>query len=154
MEDCKACKWIAKEDEKSNLVWSNENWVLRHSAAPYPALGWMTMHSRRHIPGVVALTDTESAELGKVLKEVSQAQIDATGALRVYIGSLSEGTPHFHLHLVPRFEGGPKGWDAFADLQRARDGLTDVDAEKVEKVIDAVGAQLKQRLGGNVRTIA
>src|SRR5258706_11879811 len=97
MESCKACDWIAKAQSKPNFVWANDLWVLRHSAAPYPALGWMTMHSRRHISGAVAFNDAEVAEFGQVMKAISQAQVDATGAQRVYLGSLSEGTPHFHV---------------------------------------------------------
>lgn len=151
MDSCKACDWIEKAKSKPNLIWANERWVLRHSAAPYPALGWMTMHSRRHIPGAIAFNDAEAKEFGDVIRKVSQAQVDATGAVRVYLGSLSEGTPHFHVHLVPRYEGGPKSWDAFNDLARAREGLTVVDAARVEEVISQVGAQLVAQLGGTTR---
>ena len=151
MATCKACDWIAKAQSKDNFVWANDRWVLRHSAAPYPALGWMTMHSRRHIPGAVGFLEDEAREFGEVVQAVSQAQIDATGAERVYLGSLSEGTPHFHVHFVPRYEGGPKGWDAFADLARAREGLTNVDADRVEEVMMRVASQLASELGGTAR---
>lgn len=141
--NCKACVSIAKlSAEDPNLVWQNDLWVLRHNSKPYAALGWMTLHSRRHTPGVTHFTDAELADFGPTLKKVSQALIDATGALRVYVGSLSEATPHFHAHLVPRYEGGPKGWDAFGDLERARQGLTNVDDAEVSRVIAEVAKAL------------
>jgi diadenosine tetraphosphate (Ap4A) HIT family hydrolase len=148
--DCKACERVAKAGPNdASLVWMNELWMLRHSAAPYPTLGWMTLHSRRHIPGVVGFTDAEAADFGRVLKHISQALIDATGAQRVYLGSLSEGTPHFHVHLVPRYAEGPSGWDAFGDLDRARKGLTTVDAGRVGEVISVVGERLTKELSAS-----
>lgn len=144
-DSCKACDWIAKAETKSNLVWANELWILRHSAPPAPALGWLTLHSRRHISGAIEFTDAEAADFGGLVKDISQALVDATGALRVYFASMSEGTPHFHVHFVPRYEGGPKGWDAFADMARARDGLTNVDESKVPGVIAFVRDRLEKR---------
>lgn len=146
-EACKACERVAKAGPKdSSLVWMNDLWMLRHTGAPYAALGWMTLHSRRHIPGAIGFTDAEAADFGRAVKHISQALIDATGAERVYLGSLSEGTPHFHVHFVPRYTDGPSSWDAFADLARARKGLTNVDANRVVEVIRAVGEQLTREL--------
>jgi len=145
--ECKACLRVTKAGPNdSSLVWMNDRWMLRHTGAPYAALGWMTLHSKRHIPGAIGFTDDEAAEFGKVVKDVSQALIDATGAERVYLGSLSEGTPHFHVHFVPRYTDGPSSWDAFGDLARARKGLTNVDEARVIEVIRDVGAQLKKDL--------
>ncbi|MES2291107.1 MAG: hypothetical protein V4530_15370 [Pseudomonadota bacterium] len=149
-DDCKACERVAKAGPNdASLVWMNDLWMLRHTGAPYAALGWMTMHARRHIPGAIAFNDDEASEFGRAVKNVSQALIDATGAERVYLGSLSEGTPHFHVHFVPRYTDGPSSWDAFADLARARKGLTNVDAGRVAEVIKAVGAQLTETMGSS-----
>lgn len=142
--DCKACERVAKAGpDDASLVWMNDLWMLRHTGAPYAALGWMTMHARRHIPNATGFDDAEAADFGRAVKNVSQALVDATGAERVYLGSLSEGTPHFHVHFVPRYADGPSSWDAFADLARARKGLTDVDAGRVREVIAEVGARLE-----------
>ena len=141
--DCKACVRVAKAGpDDPSLVWMNDLWMVRHTGAPYAALGWMTMHSRRHIPGAIGFNDAEAADFGRAVKHLSQALIDVTGAERVYLGSLSEGTPHFHVHFVPRYTDGPSSWDAFADLARARKGLTNVDAGRVAAVIREVGERL------------
>ena len=139
---CKACTEIAKSASDPMLVWQDDLWVLRHNSKPYAALGWMTLHTKRHAPNVTYFTEAELADFGPILQKISRALIAATGALRVYIGSLSEATPHFHAHLVPRYEGGPKGWDAFGDLERARQGLTSVDDAEVTRVVAAVGKAL------------
>ena len=152
--ECKACERIAKtRADDPGLVWMSDLWVLRHAGAPYAAVGWMTMHSRRHIPGALAFSDAEASDFGHIVKRISQALIDATGAERVYLGSLSEGTPHFHLHLVPRYSAGPSSWDAFGDLARARAGLLDIDPEKVEAVIQSVGQQLKADLSASPQLV-
>src|SRR5260370_39618445 len=116
--DCKACQSIAAAETSPSLVYANDLWVLRHSGKPYPALGWMTMHSRRHCTALTELSDREAASLGPTLRHGSQGIKDKTGALRIYIASLTEATPHFHLHLVPRFEGAPSQWPPVNDLAR------------------------------------
>ena len=144
-EECKACKSIARAEGSSTFVYANDLWVLRHSGSPYPAVGWMTMHSRRHVANAAYFNDEETADFGPMVRRVSQALLEATGALRIYFASLSEATPHFHIHFVPRYEGGPKQWKAFDDLARAREGLVEVDPARVEQVIKTVGEILAAR---------
>lgn len=152
--DCKACVRVTKAGPAdASLVWMDDKWMLRHTGAPYAALGWMTLHAKRHIPGAIGFNDAEAADFGRVVKHVSQALIDATGAERVYLGSLSEGTPHFHVHFVPRYSDGPSSWDAFADLARARKGLTNVDADRVAEVIRDVGKQLTKELSAQPQAV-
>ena len=139
--DCKACRAIANP-ATPNLVWENDLWVLRHTGAPYAELGWMTLHSRRHAPALTMLTDEELADFGPTAKRISEAIIAATGALRVYVATLTESTPHFHAHFAPRYEGGPKGWDTI--LLKAKPGTRNVAQADVARVIDEVGEQLRK----------
>ena len=137
--DCKACRTIASS-AISNLVWENRLWVLRHTGAPYAELGWMTLHSRRHATAITSLTEEELADLGPMAKRICEAIIAATGALRVYVATLTETTPHFHAHFAPRYEGGPKGWDTI--LLKTRPGTRNVAEADVARVSREVGLQL------------
>ncbi len=137
ISDCKVCQAIPNVATSPSFVYADDLWVLRHSGKPYPALGWMTMHSRRHCTALTELNDLETASLGPTLRRVAQVIKNNTGALRIYIASLTEATPHFHVHLVPRYEGGPTQWATFNDLSRAREGLVQVDEDKVLQVIKA-----------------
>ncbi|ODT67035.1 MAG: hypothetical protein ABS75_26020 [Pelagibacterium sp. SCN 63-23] len=137
--DCKACRANAR-DADPYLVWRNDLWVLRHTRPPYAALGWMTLHSQRHAASFTALPAAELADLGPTLARISTAIIAATGALRVYLASMTEMTPHFHAHLVPRYTDGPKGWETFKLKQQAASS-TVADAD-VHAVMEAVRASL------------
>ena len=139
--DCKACRTIATPPIP-RLVWENELWVLRHTGAPYAELGWMTMHTRRHAPAITLMTDEELADFGPTVKKVCEAIIAATGALRVYVATLTESTPHFHAHFAPRYEGGPKGWDTI--LLKAKPGSRNVAEDDVARVIREVGQSLRK----------
>lgn len=143
--ECKACAAIANAANSPLLVYADELWVLRHSGSPYPAVGWMTLHARRHVANAAYFNDGEAADFGLIVRRISQALQEATGALRIYFASLSEATPHFHCHFVPRYEHGPKQWKAFDDLARARDGMIEVDAARVQEVIRTVAAALAAR---------
>lgn len=138
--DCKACRSIANPNTP-NVVWQNELWVLKHTGAPYAELGWMTLHSRRHVPAFTLLTDEELADFGPTAKKISEAIVAATGALRVYIATLTESTPHVHAHFAPRYADGPKGWDTI--LLKAKPGSRNVSDDAVKAVIEKVGQLLR-----------
>jgi diadenosine tetraphosphate (Ap4A) HIT family hydrolase len=139
--DCKACLALANP-AVSNLVWQNELWTLRHTGAPYAELGWMTLHSRRHAPAITQLTDAELRDFGPTAKLICEAITAATGALRVYVATLTESTPHFHAHFAPRYEGGPKGWETFA--LKTKPGSRNVAESDVARVIAEVGQRLRK----------
>jgi hypothetical protein len=64
-----------------------------------------------------------------------------TGALRIYTGSLNEGSPHFHCHLLPRLPVMPNnaiGWNAFGLSELARRGEVRANPREVERVLEAV----------------
>ncbi len=139
--DCRACTGIALPDQPM-LVWQNDLWVLRHSARPCPALGWMTLHSRRHAPALTLLTARELADLGPTLARIARAIVDTTGALRVYLASMTEDTPHFHAHLVPRYAEGPKGWEVFRQKDQSMVSPPDISDAEVATVIAGVARRL------------
>lgn len=140
--DCRACQSIAAPDQPL-LVWQNDFWVLRHMAKPYPALGWMVLHSRRHAPAFTALTPDELADLGPTLARAAEAITAATGALRVYLASMTEDTPHFHAHLVPRYEEGPKGWAVFQQKDQSMLAPPEISDAAVAALVADVADRLR-----------
>ena len=139
--DCRACRANAQAVQPY-LVWRSDLWVLRHAAPPYPALGWMTLHSRRHAPALTLLSETELADLGLTLARIARAIMDTTGALRVYLASMTEDPPHFHAHLVPRYLEGPKGWEVFQLKDKSMVSPPDITDAAVEGVIKDVAPRL------------
>lgn len=95
-------------------------WRVRRHPDPSPVAGWTILDLARHAATLDGLTVEESAELGRLLVEVSAAVREATGCGRVYLLSFAEAARHVHLHLVPRHESeeATKGWSV-ADHYRA-----------------------------------
>jgi hypothetical protein len=81
-----------------------------------------------------------------VLQRFAQLLRQTTGALRVYMGSLNEGIPHFHCHLLPRLAQMPNnaiGWNAFGLSELARRGDVRANADEVQRVLDALRAEIR-----------
>lgn len=96
-------------------------WTLRHAGPPSAVPGWLMLLANRHVPGPAHFDDLEAREFGLVLRHSAQLLEELTGALRIYTAALGESSPHFHAHLVPRYEMmplGAKAWSVF-DLERA-----------------------------------
>ena len=73
--------------------------------------------------------------LGVMLGKVETALRDASGAQHIYMASLNEQWPHYHCHLVPRYENLPEGiklFDVFDLPALAREGRIVVDPGEVE----------------------
>ncbi len=87
---------------------------------PAPLVGWLQLISRRHVQGPAHFDPSEAAEFGIALQEASAALERSSGALRVYAIAFGEGSPHLHVHLVPRYGDRPEtaAWKV-ADWYRA-----------------------------------
>lgn len=93
----------------ATVVYEDATWIVR-SISKQPAIaGWLIVQTRRHIPDVAELNAEEAASFGPLLQRVSHVVHEATDARRIYIGSLNEGTPHFHTHVLPRLADMPTG---------------------------------------------
>lgn len=102
--------------------------------------GWVVMYAKRHVAGAPQFSDAEANDLGPMLRHLAARLLDVTGALRIYLAAMGESSPHFHVHLVPRYAEmpkGAKGWAVF-DLQRAAAaGEVSVDPAEVERLARA-----------------
>jgi diadenosine tetraphosphate (Ap4A) HIT family hydrolase len=62
------------------------------------------------------MTPAEAASYGLVLRRLYAALKEVVHTERVYAGVLLEGTPHFHVWLIPRGpEAVKRGWDLITD---------------------------------------
>ena len=127
-------------------VFENELWHVRPIDAPAGVPGWMMLVARRHVPGPAQFDARETQSFGPTWCHLQRVLLEVTGALRVYTAAMGESSPHFHGHLVPRFEHMPrdaKGWAVF-DLERAaKAGEVSVDLGEVDRVTRAFSEALE-----------
>ncbi|MSQ08760.1 MAG: diadenosine tetraphosphate hydrolase [Dehalococcoidia bacterium] len=119
---CGVCKQNAGEvDIPGGVIWENSNWLVRHGPPPSPLVGWTMFHAQRHVQGPAHFNDAEAAQFGPVLRHVSSAIEQVTGAPRVYFVAFGESVPHMHAHLIPRYADMPQADVAFgvADILRS-----------------------------------
>jgi diadenosine tetraphosphate (Ap4A) HIT family hydrolase len=125
----------------ATVVYEDAQWIVR-SISKQPAIaGWLIIQSRRHIADVSELDRAEAESFGPLLCQISRLLRSATGALRIYTGSLNEGTPHFHTHVLPRLPEMPNnalGWNAFGLSAAAQRGEVRANPAEVERVLAAV----------------
>jgi len=150
MTETKSCPFctIAEGNggAEAGIVYQDEHWLVR-TISPTPAVaGWLLLQARRHIGDATELDGAEAASFGPILRRTSRAVREVTGALRVYLGSLNEGTPHFHTHILPRLPempNGALGWSAFGLSGLAQRGEVRADPAEVQRVLGEVRDRLQ-----------
>jgi diadenosine tetraphosphate (Ap4A) HIT family hydrolase len=90
-------------------VVDGEHFLAEHAPLQESGPGTVIVEARRHLLDFAEMTPAESAELGSVLHRLVPAVKAATGVQRVYFLAVMERAPHFHLWLVPRYEGELRG---------------------------------------------
>ena len=144
--DCLICRINdGSEPAPHGLLYGDDLLVVRHMPPPYALAGWFILQTRRHCPEPVEFTDAEAASFGPMLRRCERAVREATGAARIYTGSLGEKVRHFHCHMVPRYEPAPQGalgWETFGLERRAAAGEFHVEAAEVDRVVRAFVARL------------
>jgi diadenosine tetraphosphate (Ap4A) HIT family hydrolase len=84
-------------------IYRSEFWDLVH-AYNTSYLGWLVLVLRRHIEALDEMTFAEAADLGSLIREVSQALKRQTDCQKTYVMQFAESAdhPHVHFHIVPR----------------------------------------------------
>ncbi len=104
--DCGLCKLVSSlhgEREKLNIVYESDNVIAFHSTQPF-AETHIIIISKRHIPTIFDLSDSDSElklELLKAVNIASQEVIALKGACKVemYLGAL-QWVKHLHCHVI------------------------------------------------------
>ena len=125
------------------LVYSSHAHLTEGQNSIY--LGWLTVETRRHLPGLADLTDEEGRRVGLLIARLSRALKAITSAEHVYAFVLGHGVPHLHVHLIPRYPGTPREYwgvriDEWPDAPRG-------DAWQVRALCDQLRASLRQEAG-------
>lgn len=150
---CRICEKNALPEKipYGGPIWQNDRWLLLHASSPPGVAGWCMLHTKRHIVGPTDFDDVEAAEFGVLLRRLQTALLKASGAKRVYIAAMSESSPHFHMHLVPRehtlppaAKGGGFALFGLQDIAKAHGsvGFDPVDEERVKEIVAALKLDL------------
>ncbi|MFO0555714.1 MAG: hypothetical protein U0271_45480 [Polyangiaceae bacterium] len=146
LEECGICRSVhGAERSPDDIVFENDLWHVRHFGAPYGVPGWLMLVTKNHFAGPWAFDEATTADLGPMLKRLTQVMLDTTGALRIYTAWMGESWPHFHAHLVPRYATMPKdakAWGVFDLLRAATAGEITVDPAEVKRLVAAYRAAL------------
>jgi histidine triad (HIT) family protein len=115
---------------------------LEEIGNPSPYLGHLMVVTKRHVARLGDLTDEEAAAVGRAAAALAGA-LPAAGADWVYAAVIGTGTPHFHLHLVPRYPETPRdlAWYATDEWDDARRG----GAAEIEAFVEPLRASLEGR---------
>jgi len=135
---CPLCQIAASRE---GVIFEDDTWLVRSTSSTPAVAGWLILQTRRHIGDPADFDANEAASFGSMLQRFAHLLREITGALRIYTGSLNEGSPHFHRHLLPRLPVMPNdaiGWDAFGLSDLARRGDVRADPAEVARVLAAV----------------
>jgi len=106
--DCIFCK-IAKGEIDSAKIWENEDVMAFLDASP-DTKGHCLVVPKKHFEDIF---DIDREILKKIIVAVQDISVkikESLGALGVNIASNNKGisgqiVPHFHMHIIPRYEG-------------------------------------------------
>lgn len=107
MDRCEACELVARRDAGMAPAWDaiarTTGWDVAHSFDT-SVEGWTVLVLRRHAASMAGLTGQEAAELGPLLKAVSEGLAVVSGCERTYVAQFAESPlhRHVHFHVVPR----------------------------------------------------
>ncbi|MHB1929122.1 MAG: methyltransferase domain-containing protein [Acidimicrobiales bacterium] len=110
--------------------------------------GWTVLVLRRHVASIAELTDQEAADLGPLLKAVSEGLGAVTGCERTYVAQFAESPlhRHVHFHVVPRtsdLSEDQRGPRIFSQLARPEGER--VPESRMEEVAFALRRELTAR---------
>jgi diadenosine tetraphosphate (Ap4A) HIT family hydrolase len=105
MTNCYICDVTAEGDASPSWqrIYVDEHWRVAH-AYDSALLGWLVVVARRHIESLAEMTEQEALALGPLLRALSIALQEFTGATKAYVMFLAENTlhRHVHMHVIPR----------------------------------------------------
>jgi diadenosine tetraphosphate (Ap4A) HIT family hydrolase len=147
VDGCSVCAIDAGETAVNHgEVYRDDLWMIWHAGPPYGVAGWMTVLTHQHVAGIAHFDDAHAARLGPDLRHFEKVLEEVTGALRIYTATMNESSPHFHLHMVPRYAvmaQDAKAWAVFNLQAAATRGEVRVDAAAVERIVVAYREALR-----------
>ncbi|MER5322514.1 HIT family protein [Streptosporangium roseum] len=130
--------WAGRPVPPGGHLIENELWRVGHGPTAFWPAGTLLIESRRHFLDYTEFTPEEAASIGPLIGRLIGPIKTATGVPRVHVWSCMEGTPHFHLWLVPRLE----------TAHETGRGYLAAPGYCVEPEAEAVVARIRQALEG------
>jgi diadenosine tetraphosphate (Ap4A) HIT family hydrolase len=139
-EGCEICHREAADVEPPGGWVARTAWWSVCVASGFEVPGWLFLELRRHAEGPMGMDDDEAGEMGILMRQVTDAIQQVTGAERVYVVAFGELFPHFHALLFPRMPGAPPQFRG-PTLFMQRDELSDppAAAEMAVQIREALG---------------
>jgi histidine triad (HIT) family protein len=142
---CDVCREIAGEVElPGGFLWASELVVAFHVPPllePTPMLGHLLIAPRRHADTWADLSDEEASQIGIATAALGRALRTVTNAERLYSAVIGHHSPHFHLHLFPRYPDTPNDF-SFLRVDEW-EGSPKGDAEQIARLVDRLRAELR-----------
>lgn len=107
--DCYPCRMNdARPQPPRENAWSTQHWRVAH-AFDTDLPGWLVVVPRTHVTSMAELSPAAADEFGGLLRLMSRALTQVTGAVKTYLMLFAEaeGFSHLHVHLVPRLPDQP-----------------------------------------------
>jgi ATP adenylyltransferase len=131
--DCFICHNFKnpQDDDKNLVLWRSEKSIVILNRFPYNN-GHLLISPVRHIPGLDQATDEELLELMKLVRESQKALSAAIKPHGFNVGMnfgrcAGAGLPdHFHIHLVPRWDGDTNFMTVCSDTDVISQSLTEL----------------------------
>lgn len=102
--DCLSCKILSgKLTTPGGIIYETESFFLAH-AIDTPIPGFIVLASKRHIESIADMDDTQTKELGPLLRKVTKTLRNVVSPERIYCCSVGENISHLHFYLFPRYE--------------------------------------------------
>ena len=137
---------ICETNASGTPVFENDLWFVSRLPDGVGVPGWMVLRSQRHLAGPAYFNDQEAANFGPALRHLERVLEELSGALRIYTAAWGEGVPHFHAHMVPRYEHMPndaRAWTVFDLYQATQAGEVSIDEAEATRIAEAYAERLR-----------
>jgi len=105
MENCIFCK-IAKGEIPSTKIYEDKDFLAFLDIKPV-ADGHLLIIPKKHLVWMQEAEDEIVSEIFKLTKKLMLATKKGLGCDYVQMSVVGNEVPHFHVHLIPRYQGDP-----------------------------------------------
>ena len=99
--------------------------------------GYIRVIANKHIKEFSELNDKEAIDIMLAVKKIEKKMLEFLRPDKINIASLGNMVPHFHIHIIPRYENDP-WWPGATFCDKKRDfEYPEFNKEKYKKEIES-----------------
>jgi ATP adenylyltransferase len=139
---CLFCRFVDETDDRANLILARgARWFVIINRYPYTT-GHVMVVCNRHVDRMTGFDEAEGAELVQLLARCERAIVKAYAPDGINVGanlgrSAGAGIAgHFHMHLVPRWQGDTNFMSSVGETRVVSEALEDT----YDKLLAALAA--------------